>query len=58
MGINDLIRWNSPDGANDQSATSRAEAWNNVLTTGKANVGQVLVIGLLPNVEGRYPTTG
>jgi lysophospholipase L1-like esterase len=58
VGINDLIRWNSPDGTNDQSETSRAEAWNNVLTTAKANVGQVLVIGLLPNVEGRYPTTG
>jgi lysophospholipase L1-like esterase len=58
IGINDLIRWNSLDGPLDQSPVSRGEAWQKILDVAVRNFPRTLVIGLLPSVESRYPSTG
>lgn len=55
VGINDLMRWLKPDGAHDQSAAAREIAWQNLLKIAKRNVPKVLVVGLLPVVEARFP---
>lgn len=58
VGINDITRWGSHNGEADQSQASRAEAWQKVLGIATQQVQKILVIGLLPNVESRYPCTG
>lgn len=58
IGINDIIRWNDPEGPTDQSAASRGEAWHKLLQAAQKNFEKILVVGLLPNVENRYPCTG
>jgi lysophospholipase L1-like esterase len=55
VGINDLTIWLEPDGEHDQSAAAREIAWQDLLKVAKQNVAKVLVVGLLPVMEERFP---
>lgn len=58
VGKNDLIRWGAPDAPTDQSPQATAEYWERLLEVARVSVPKVLVLGLLPAVEARCPTTG
>ena len=57
-GVNDTIRWFSTDGEADTSHQLQRELWANLLNTAKKNVRKVIVVGLLPVVENRFPQPG
>lgn len=55
IGINDLMRWEAPDGEQELGPTARLRAWQKLLKTAKKNIAKVVVVGLIPVVENRFP---
>lgn len=58
VGTNDLIRLGTLDAPTDQSEGARREMWSRLLKVATHNVKRVAVVGILPVIESRYPTTG
>ena len=57
-GVNDTIRWHSPESQMDMSMDLRKEVWFNILKLSKENFNKIYVIGMLPVIESRFPQAG
>lgn len=55
VGVNDIIRPYQPNAAFDISEHLRSEYWTKLLSLAQKNVKKIIVIGLLPVCESRYP---
>ncbi len=57
-GVNDTIRWQSPDSPMDVSHGYRREMWSNILTTAGNNFEKTIVCGMSPFLEDKFPQYG
>ncbi len=57
-GVNDTVRWESPDAPMDISPGLRREVWCDILKTARRNIKTIAVCGLLPVLENKFPQEG
>lgn len=58
VGINDLIRWSSPDAPLEMTDTLIDEIWDKIFVQVKRNGARCLVQSVLPVAESRFPNDG
>jgi lysophospholipase L1-like esterase len=58
VGVNDTIRWQSPDGPMDISMGLRREMWANILENAKKHFEKIIVCGMTPVLENKFPQEG
>lgn len=58
VGSNDIVRWVKPDAQLSLAPELSAVTWQWMLGVARKNFRHVLVCGVLPSVEARYPQPG
>ncbi len=58
VGVNDTIRWHSREAPMDISIQARKEYWFNILDKATKTIDTVIVCGLLPVLEEKFPQPG
>jgi acyl-CoA thioesterase-1 len=57
-GINDTIRWGTPDAPLEMGDTLRDETWERIFAAAKKITPHIMVLSLLPVAESRFPNNG